>query len=83
MIRTRQQRTYGFFGSLFDPWLAYLNAGPLEAIAAMQAADKCIDTITQAILLRYSSTELLIDTPITSFNKRDTYRHRRISRKAL
>ena len=83
MIRTRQQRTYGFFGSLFDRWLAHLNAGPLEALAAVQASDECIDTITQAILLRYSSTELLIDTPITSFNKRDTYRHRRISRKAL
>ena len=50
MIWPRQQRTYGFFGSLFDRWLAYLNAGPLEALATMQAADKCRDTIAQAIL---------------------------------
>ena len=50
MIWPRQQRTYGFFGSLFDFWLTHLNAGPLEALAAVQASDECIDTIAQAIL---------------------------------
>ena len=50
-IRSWQQRTFRLFAGLLHLWLTHLNAGPLEALAAMQASDECIDTIAQAILL--------------------------------
>ena len=51
MIRPRQHRAFRLSVGLLHFWLAYLNAGSLEALATMQAADKCSDTIAQAILL--------------------------------
>lgn len=50
MIGARQQRAFGFIAGLLNLRLAYLDARLLETLTAMQAPDKCADTITQAML---------------------------------
>ena len=42
---------FRFFAGLLNFWLTHFNAGSLEALTTMQAADKCSYTIAQAILL--------------------------------
>ena len=51
MIRPFQQRPFRFFVGLLYLWLTHLDTGTLEALAAMQTADKRGDTIAQAFLL--------------------------------